>query len=171
MAYDVKRGQGKFCSRSCNTRNLRTTHGGCSRGRPSPLFKRWKGIKERCLNPNVPAYPLYGGRGITVCDEWLKNFANFETWALANGFDPSLDLDRIDSNGDYSPSNCRWADKVTNANNRRVCRFFDFDGERMTLAQASRRFGINRATLYGWYRKGLDPVAKLAAWRAAKEKT
>lgn len=88
------------------------------------LYRIWEGMKTRCFNKNFCKYDLYGGRGITICDEWL-DYNNFKKWAFQNGFDPSLNkeqqsLDRIDCNGNYEPTNCRWADIKTQNKNRRI---------------------------------------------------
>lgn len=83
------------------------------------LYYCWSAFKARCLNPKAQAYRYYGARGITVCDEWRGSFAAFEAWAIANGFKPELQIDRIDNDKGYSPDNCRWVDRVTNSNNRR----------------------------------------------------
>ena len=66
-------------------------------------------MKTRCLNPNSKAYHYYGGRGISICDEWKDNFSAFRDWALSNGYRDDLTLDRIDSDKDYSPENCKWS--------------------------------------------------------------
>ena len=80
------------------------------------LARIWGNMKSRCLNPNVPCYKHYGGRGIHVCDEWLK-FIPFATWALANGYRDDLEIDRIDNAGDYEPANCRWATRKAQLRN------------------------------------------------------
>lgn len=90
----------------------------------SPLYKTWNGMKQRCFNENNPGYCNYGGRGITVCSEWLGEggFENFEQWSIRNGYRPNngLSLDRIDVDGNYEPDNCRWASIWVQSLNKRV---------------------------------------------------
>ena len=83
----------------------------------TPAYKTWESMKERCLNPDHKSYPDYGGRGIIICQRWLESFENF--WQDMGDRPDGHSIDRIDSNGHYEPSNCRWADKSTQMSNRR----------------------------------------------------
>ena len=83
------------------------------------LFGIWSGMKTRCYNPNNKDFKDYGGRGITICAEWLADFQRFYDWAMKNGYQDSLTIDRKDVNGNYEPSNCKWATRAEQSRNQR----------------------------------------------------
>jgi len=106
--------------KTCGCVDLHVKHGMCY----SRLYKVWHDMRNRCNNKNSHAYENYGGRGIHVCDEWDKDFIAFQKWAELAGYDPDAPrgkctLDRIDNDGNYEPSNCRWVDMKVQSNNRR----------------------------------------------------
>ena len=107
----------------------------------------WDGIKKRCTNPKSPNFHLYGGRVINVCDRWLNSFDNF--LADMGEKPPGMSIDRIDVNGDYQPSNCRWATAKEQCNNKRSNTLITYNGETKTLSQWSEILGINYMTLWG----------------------
>ena len=108
--------------RSYGGRTMR--YGDRSRRYNERLYNIWNGMKTRCFNPNSKSYGAYGGRGITVCDEWTNNFPAFQKWAIENGYDVTAPfgkctIDRINVNGNYEPSNCRWVDMDIQQKNKR----------------------------------------------------
>lgn len=125
------------------------------------LYGIWQGMLNRCRNPKVNRFDSYGGRGIAVCDEW-QEFAAFQSWSLANGYNDSLSIDRIDVNGNYCPSNCRWADNQTQANNRTTNHILDFNGESHNIAEWSIITGINKGTIQSRLRRGWSVAQALS---------
>lgn len=86
----------------------------------SRLYRIWSGIKVRCYNKNHKDYALYGAKGVRVCDEWFNNYTDFQEWSLVNGYADNLSIDRIDTNGNYEPSNCRWTTALIQGRNKKV---------------------------------------------------
>lgn len=113
----------------------------------SRLNNIWNGMRSRCRNANHKDYKYYGGRGIKVCEEW-NNYINFRDWSLANGYDDCLTIDRIDVNKDYSPSNCRWVDRMTQMNNFSKNIVVDFNNESHTISDWSKILNIPYGVLY-----------------------
>lgn len=120
-----------------------TTHGKTH----SRLYKIWKTMKQRVSNPNTINYSLYGGKGVSVCDEWSRSFEAFFTWAILNGYEADLSIDRVDSNGNYCPENCRWVNMKIQQNNRSNNHIITFNGESLTLSMWAERIGLNPKTL------------------------
>lgn len=120
------------------------------------LYRIWRCMKQRCYNKNFPYFQDYGGRGITVCSEWYNDFMAFYDWAMKNGYDNTLTIDRIDVNGNYEPNNCRWATAKQQARNRRNNINFTYNGETHCLKQWCEILGLNYNTVgtrfytYGW---------------------
>lgn len=105
-------------------------------------------MRSRCTNKNHHAYIHYGGRGITVCDEWMKDRLSFIKWAYENGYVQGLDLDRKDNNKGYSPENCRWVPRVVNRNNQRDTYMVVWNGVPIALADLCRIKGLDRTLVY-----------------------
>lgn len=98
------------------------------------LYNIWKCMRQRCNNPNNPSYPHYGGKGVRICSDW-REYASFKKWAELNGYNDSLSIDRIDVNGNYEPTNCRWADNKTQMNNTTRNRKVSYHGDLFTMAE------------------------------------
>lgn len=115
------------------------------------LYRRWNMMLQRCCNKKHKEYHNYGGRGIAVCDEWQADFTNFYDWAINNDYQPNLTIDRIDVNGNYEPSNCRWITNKEQQNNRRDNVNITFNNITKTIAEWSEILNIKYGTLYNRY--------------------
>lgn len=117
------------------------------------LYKIWKGMHSRCNNENSK---YYGSRGITVCSEW-NDYKNFKEWATNNGYSDNLTIDRIDYNGNYEPSNCRWATYKEQARNTSKNRCFELNGKIKCAAEWCEELGIKSSTFFQRLKNGLNP--------------
>ena len=122
---------------------------------PKRLYHIWTDIKARCYNKKESSYKYYGGRGIKMCDEWKNDFISFYKWSVNNGFNENLSakkcsIDRIDTNGNYEPNNCRWVDVLTQANNKRNNIVIEYNGERYTMKQFCKEFDIPYKTFVSY---------------------
>ena len=127
------------------------------------LYAIWRSMKGRCSQKNNSNYANYGGRGITVCKEWSgkDGFINFKKWAYENGFDEAKDgneqsIDRIDVNGNYEPSNCRWATREEQGMNKRTNRILCVDGKEMTITQWAKLSGVNYTVIESRIKAGWE---------------
>lgn len=115
-------------------------------GRATPEYDAWSSMKRRCLNPRAPNFKDYGGRGIAICQTWVDSFEAF-LGAMGPRPSPSHSLDRIDNDGPYSPENCRWADRLQQARNRRSNHIVEVNGRSLTVTEAALQAGVNIETV------------------------
>lgn len=118
------------------------------------LYRIWKNMKSRCSRPNVKNY---SSLGISVCEDWQNSFISFKDWADKNGYRENLTIDRIDVEGNYEPSNCRWVDYYTQNQNTRRNSLFTYNGKTQCMAEWCRELGINVTTFCQRIKYGLNP--------------
>lgn len=118
------------------------------------IYLTWQSMRKRCESPNNKNFTDYGGRGIKVCEEWRNDFQAFYDWAMANGYADNLTIDRIDVNGNYEPSNCRWVSRKIQSNNRRNNVYLTYKGETHTISEWGEIKNIKPSVLYQRKRKG-----------------
>lgn len=150
----IKNGSIKSCGcwQSDRMAKLNLKHGFARNGVKVPEYKTWEGMRRRCENSADKSFPHYGGKGISVCDRW-KDFQVFLS-DIEPRPSPRHSLDRIDVNGNYEPSNCRWATASQQCRNKTTNRFIVFNGKPMTLVKASEKSGIPYKTLKSRLQKG-----------------
>ena len=161
LVNSLRSGATRSCGCLCKERHIKK-HGMST----TRLFWVWHGMMERCSNKKSLSYKHYGGKGIQVCDEW-KDSTAFIKWALENGYKDNLTIDRIDSNKNYEPDNCRWVGWKVQANNTSRNHYLTINGETKTLAQWSEFYGVpykyvHKRVSLGWtYEEAVSrPVRK-----------
>lgn len=137
------------CFRREFSKNKATTHNGSK----TRLYVIWRNMIARCSKTYHSEYVRYGAKGIKVCKEW-QDFSVFREWAISNGYEDNLSIDRINPNGNYEPSNCRWADEITQANNKRNNVILEYQGKRYTMAELARKSGLKLGTLWARLHNG-----------------
>ena len=121
----------------------KTTHGMSY----TRLYRIWDNMRARTTRPNNTFFDNYGGRGVLLCDAW-RHFKPFMEWALTNGYNDTLTLDRTDNNGPYSPDNCRWVTRHVQDRNKRNNVWIDYNGERICQQDLAARLGVHYSTIY-----------------------
>lgn len=142
--------RGNFTTDRKGDKNPNYKHG----KRNTRLFSIWANMVTRCYNPNATGYKKYGGRGITICDEWRDNFEVFYDWSMSNGYSDELTIDRINNDGNYEPTNCRWATVKTQSNNRGSNHYVNINGVVRTLTEWCELCGINYRTVQDRLKRG-----------------
>lgn len=151
---------GNITSCGCFRREKRMTHG----RHGTPEYRSWHGMLQRCHDVNATAYPQYGGRGISVCDEWRRSFAAF-IGDMGEKPTPRHSIDRIDNSGNYCKENCRWSTSSEQCSNTRRNRFIASQGMKMTIAQWARHTGLHVSTITNRLNSGWGDDACVAVRR------
>lgn len=156
--YNLKDTRSCGCLKPSFVREFHTKHGDSY----TRTWRSWKSMLSRCRTASNSAYADYGGRGITVCDRWLS----YENFRADMGERPlGTSLDRINNDGNYEPANCRWATAVEQANNKRGCRYLEYQGQRLTATQWARKAGITPAALLKRIERGASIEKALSPMR------
>jgi hypothetical protein len=144
---DMRRGDVQSCG--CYRRTLKSAYKhGLSENK---LYKIWSVMRQRCSNPKNKGYKNYGGRGIAVCEDWNNTFMSFYNWAVLNGYSENLQIDRINNDGNYEPSNCRWITRRVNTQNSRLIKSNNTSGYRGVIRSGSRWKAVIRSNNIFYY--------------------
>ena len=146
---------GCYLKESAGNRNR--THGGTN----TRLYHTYKDMKRRCYNPKFKAYKDYGGRGITICQEWLSDFLNFKKWSLESGYKDNLTIERIDFNGNYEPGNCKWIPLKEQTYNTRKNIFIYVNNEKHCIKEWAEILNIKYSKLIYHIKKNKNYISEL----------
>lgn len=130
--------------------NHRRTHGLTHH----PLYKVWQRMKGCTSSPSHQDYPYYGGRGIRMCVEWRDDFTSFYKWAIIHGWEPGLEIDRKNTNGNYEPENCQFTDRIGQMRNTRRTRLITHNGKTQSVVEWAEETGIRAGTIYNRLNSG-----------------
>jgi hypothetical protein len=160
-------------TKSCGCRKGFRSHGDAHHGRVSPVYQSWRSMRARCLSPTHKNYKHYGGRGITICERW----ESYENFRLDMGpKPPGTSLDRINNDGNYEPSNCRWATQDVQVANSRVPRFIEYNGQTKSMSDWARSLGLSPSAIRRRLNSGIPlnevfaSAHRVTGWRARKAK-
>lgn len=145
----LKSGESKSCG--CHKIKVSMQNGKNNRKHNSShsrLYNIWRGMKQRCYDKHRPEYYNYGGRGIKICAEWKDSFETFQQWALTNGYNETLTLERIDTNKDYNPNNCCWTTMKRQQRNRRNNLLITYNNVTKTLSEWAEDLGFSTSMLW-----------------------
>lgn len=151
--YSLRKGHTLSCGclRKENTAQMRTVH----HGRGTRLYNIWKGMRQRCNNPNHPEYKYYGGAGIKICEKW-NDFQIFREWALNNGYAENLTIERNELDGDYCPQNCKWIPKGEQSSNKRDTVLMEVNGVKKPFTVWCKEYHTDHKTVKKRMNKGLS---------------
>jgi len=158
--------------KSCGCYNIEkikermTTHGKSK----TRIYSIYKGLKRRCYCPNRPNYKDYGGRGITICDEWLDDFATFYEWSISHGYADNLTIDRVDNNRNYEPDNCQWISRSENIAKRNKDIALKTNNSYLAISPDGNEFIFTRVTIFA-EEKGLNRNAIYKVIRGIQHQT
>lgn len=139
----LRNGISKYCISCKNLKRFSNS----IRNKNIRLYNIYQNMKQRCYNENFKEYKNYGGRVIKICEDWKNDKVLFYNWAIKNGYQENLTIDRIDNNGNYEPGNCRWVTKREQANNKTTNRNISYNGETKTLAEWAKLLNMSQAKL------------------------
>lgn len=142
LGNNLRRGKSLSCG--CLARELNSQNHQLGKDKDrTKIYYAWSNLKRRCYDEKNFNYQNYGARGIVVCNKWKNNFQEFYDWSIKNGYAKNLTLDRIDVNGNYEPSNCRWITLLEQANNKRNNYYVKYENKMYTIADLSRKLNMN----------------------------
>jgi len=160
--YLLRSGQSRSCGclqkeKASISNKARTQHPGHPRVYRDRIYRIWSGMRMRCQNNNNPQFADYGGRGISICQEW-DDFATFAAWAELSGYRDDLSIDRIDNNGNYEPANCRWATKIEQSRNKRPRKDQKLTDAQVEAIRTDNRFQYVIARDYGIHQQHVSRI-------------